>query len=108
MAEGPGVTIGGFREEEPQPRSLVDEYARAHRLIHDVHERTFAMQLAHAERLSELSMKVARASVDLLTVVAEANATVIGKSVNGKEVADSILDLVRKLKTEFTGEGQRQ
>lgn len=107
MADAP-VTIGGFRDEEPRAGSLADEYARAHQLIHEVHERTFAMQLANAERLSDLSIKVANSSVGLLTVFAEASASVLGKTVSGKEFSDSILDLVRKLRTEiFPNEGQK-
>lgn len=100
MERGGGVRIEPFGAGEPTPKN---DYERTHDLIHGVNERLFELQLKQAERMSELAFRVADNSVQLLKVVAEASATILGKTANGKEAADSLLDLIKKIKSEFSG-----
>lgn len=104
MASGEGIKIEPFGSGDAQGQRA-DDYQRTHETIHAVHERLFELQIKQVERMADLSHRVASNSVQLLQVVAETTATVLGKTANGKEAAEGLLDLIKKIKEELMGKG---
>lgn len=99
------VQIGEFVNKRPEPASSTrdpNDLAALHGLVHDVHQRLFTLQLEQAEKIADLSFRVAKSSVDILTVVAETSAAVLGKTVSGSDISETLMDLVRKIKQEFS------
>lgn len=85
---------------DPRPAALESdafpELTAAQRLVLDVHERLFKTQLEHYERVNAMAARVAQTNLQLLDVMGQTIAVVLGKMVEDKKTApEDILEFLK-------------